>query len=284
MEAKLANWAIDIRAKRGNDFFINSNRKVTINAGDNIIAFYRHFNDVTFSHFGTVEAVFQLREGYERTFQIKLSKIEELKNEVNLEAVKFSLVKIYRFNNPKIHFRRAYLSLTEGDFETILNGEIYWPRTAFGFYASKLGDKQLRRFVKAVATDCPSLLLNNEDISLAWSKLREFIEQEFVIALDIINQISERIQLFNERSEDYVPFEKIGIELGYSKNNNRYQIALLHKQQRLLTEFVTSLQGDEYENIFELIEGRIKEGKMVNDRFEKIFKGVKWPLQLMPTL
>lgn len=278
----MANWAIDINCESRGSLIISSKRKIGIKALDNVITFHRQWNDLAFAYYGIVDDIVQNKtDDTTSTYTVNLKAKTAIETALSLESLKFSLIKIYRFNQPLVHFRRSYLTLSDGDFNTIKDGDIYWPRTAFGMYANKLGRKQLLRFVQELAEDSPSLLLQQDDISLAWSKLKNFIYQEFVVALELINSIKADIDTLNFGAKTNIPSEKIGIELEYTKLRNRYQIGLLQRQQKLLTDFVDTVNHTEYKNIFELIDGRIRESRKLNERFESLFKGIKWPLQLI---
>lgn len=56
----------------------------------------------------------------------------------DLDDLRYSLTKIRRFDQPELHFRRSYTSLSSRDLAVIRNGLVDWPRTAVGLLAAEL--------------------------------------------------------------------------------------------------------------------------------------------------
>lgn len=61
-----------------------------------------------------------------------------LENPRELDELRYSLIKIRRFDQPELHFRRPYTSLPPRDLAVIRSGFVDWPRTTVGLLAEQL--------------------------------------------------------------------------------------------------------------------------------------------------
>lgn len=66
---------------------------------------------------------------YNYTFHIK--KIAEISDSTDLDDFRYSLEFIKRTNYPEIHLRLPYRHVSNHDFDALLNGKIFWSRTAY---------------------------------------------------------------------------------------------------------------------------------------------------------
>ncbi|WP_143328855.1 hypothetical protein [Burkholderia sp. AU31280] len=66
---------------------------------------------------------------YNYTFHIK--KISELPGSTDLDDFRYSLEFIKRTNYPEVHLRLPYRHIPHHDFDALINGHIFWSRTAY---------------------------------------------------------------------------------------------------------------------------------------------------------
>lgn len=277
----MAYWAIDMNCVWNNKVKIESRRKVSVSDKDKLVLFKRHYDTVTFYSAGSARnsKIDSVESSFLYTCDIE--ELEQFENTIDLGVFRYSLEKVYRYKEPARHFRRRYLHLSESDYQTIVRGEIFWPRTAFGLFANKLDNEQLYRFVRELAMKSPDLLLGHNDINTAWDQLKSFIISEFVNAADLLTDIKHKVEQINSNGRINIPYNNIGID--FSRNlenapNAKPVVALLAKQEKLLSDFKDSLQDDNV-NLFDALDERMQTNYNGRDRFEKIFRGIRWPLQ-----
>ena len=174
-------WAIEDSLIDENRYIeLISSRRVHIRDGDKLILFKRRYDDVIFTGYGEITSseliVKEVEGGF--IFRAHLNKTEAFKEVRYLEDFNFSLEKIYRFADPKVHFRRNYTRLSAYDYNTVIKANIFWARTAFGLFINELQRELLVRFLGNIAESNPDILLQRGDYITAWKLLRAFIEDD----------------------------------------------------------------------------------------------------------
>ncbi|EMN5133205.1 hypothetical protein RVV79_006392 [Burkholderia contaminans] len=131
---------------------IISRRKIKIRTGDQIIILNSELNllrdvfDVTSTEIteitltplehsrSIIPAITEDQEASREQYYnyiFHIHKISELSDSTDLDDFRYSLEFIKRIDYPEVHLRLPYRKITNHDFNTLLNGRIFWSRTAY---------------------------------------------------------------------------------------------------------------------------------------------------------
>ncbi len=255
--------------------------------GDYVVLFHRDYKYVEFNSYGRVAEVIRERnqdefyedaeedegeeqgEGYSTV--VRLVETVVIKNPLTLDDLAYSILKIYRYTKPYLHFRRSYIALPPEDFETIINGFIFWSRTAFGMFINELRTEQRELFIQELANSAPDVALQNSDFVSAWEALRHFIEAEYISAAQLMHEIHLNVNLLHEEHGLRIDYTKLGIS-----PNNALGSDLISVQEDRLSKFL-SATSIEKGDVFQELQKNIEESQS-ESRFQKIFRGEPWPL------
>lgn len=280
-------WAVDSKALNPNQtLIIETGRPLNISKNDNIIVFQRNGDylvisyliedEITFNYRAKVLEV-SLKQEEKNRYQLiaNLSPMEAIDNPLTLRELAYSLQKVYRYDKPSVHFRRKYVSLSPDDFTTIVTGSIYWARTGFGLYVNTLRREQFAHFLDEVSVFGPGIF-DSENLERAWQILREFVEEEYISAAELVHQIHAQADELHSGGLPELEFENIGISL--DEPNEVFDS--LYEQEIRLSRFMSIARSDKTD-ILEQLSDKMKKEAESETRFQKVFVGTPWPL--LPT-
>lgn len=258
---------------------MESGRKVWVNEGDHVILFERSDEDVLFKSHGLVTST-ALEDLGESGFRFKanLSIIQIFEQARYLEDFSYSLIKIYRYGEPARHFCRRYLELSDYDFRTLVEAKIYWARTGFGYFINQLPQVHLIRFMSMLAETEINMLLQQTGYNKAWQVLRNFIEEEYVSAGQVFESISKQFDNFLE----YPDIELNPSSISMSSDEEDDIPDSIDQQIRLFSQFTQSLFIEDNEiSLLQEIDRKIEQEQLLEKTFQKNFKGIPWPIQMI---
>ena len=267
-------WAVDSsEVTSGNVAARQSLRSLREN--DRVLFFQRNGNDITFSSVGKIAAV-KASEGEQI---VEFGETENISPSRSLQVLAYSLRKVTRFDHPARHFRNRINKLNEDDFDTILNGEVYLSRSAFGYFINQLPAERFLEFVRWISIDSSELLIENPDFKALWSRLRSWIESEYIEPFSYIDAIEDLAQQLRGTG---VEFERIRI--GIRGKNLNASIASLHTNLNTLyvslgkpmmnSNHALEPQSD----LLSRIDLRMSDSSYSELRFENIFRNQPWPI------
>lgn len=272
----MACWAVDKSTLIDKQFTITKSLGFAqIHKGDDVIFFHRYSGEVEFISHSNVVSVRQDRESEsENAEYYTIARILEnipIENPLSASDLAYSLEKVYRYNKPYRHFSRQYISLSRGDYETIISGLIFWSRTAFGIFINELHKEQLNRFIQELAHINPGYLLPAPDYYSVWQVLKDFIQEEFVGAASLLKEIHNLVDKLGAEFNLGLEYTKLGLS-----SDDYGESDLLHKQEEILSKFISSLKFEKRDILQELTTN-IEQSK-TELRFQEIFGGTPWPL------
>jgi hypothetical protein len=272
--------------------------KLLIKEGDNYIIlkqYYPTYSMPSFSQFGVVNKITppvlneltpaqkeenakKEREGktpIHRQEYISTLTLEEegaLKVITGLDDFTYSLLSIYRYTNPKAHFRRQYTAIYEPDYETITKEQVYIARTAFGRLINALPQESKYDFILHAINHFGTVEFKGIDFIKAYEYLQEYIEE------NILSQgryLVSSYEMLSSLRETEVPIEQIGFAEHESKNTQSgHNISI---QARYFQELFNTMKEQDFSG-FAL--QKIIKNDEEESRFEEIFKNRPWPVDI----
>ncbi len=268
-------WAVDIDSLKGEEFVITkSHRYASLMKGDQVVFFTKYHTEIEFQLYSEIISVSHEIEKEAENKYLTIASISgknKINNPLTVRDLAYSLEKVYRFSRPYLHFNRQYVILSDIDWETIIDGSIFWSRTAFGIFINELQEEQLNRFIRELAQTDPGLLLPTPDYRLVWKSLNKFIQNEFISASNLLTEIHKQVDSLNRDYDLGLDYN----ELGFSTDDNE-KPDFLFQQEQSLSNFVSSLRF-EGEDILQVLTENIEKSNS-EQRFQKIFGGTPWPL------
>ena len=194
------------------------------------------------------------------------------------------MLRISRFENPSRHFSRSISRLPDHDFRTLVDGEIYWSRSAFGFFINQLPPQAFMDFVQLVREFDPQLLMTEPDFGQLWQLLRTFITDEYIeshylasairsLAMDISTNGAEiKFDDLRIGSDD----ERVSSSLSQMQNNLS---AFFSQVSELNARNGTQQRQTDTSQLvlFDALAAMIAEREDSEVRFRQIFRRQSWP-------
>jgi hypothetical protein len=273
-------WAVDGSSTMGEtpSILIQQKNKPAITEGDEVVIFRRDREGVFFTANGIAADVRIDVVNGSIAFSFVVANLKLLEPARRLFDFAYSLVKIYRYLQPWRHFQRRYVSLVREDFRTLVDARIFWSRTAFGMFVNHLPEAALARFVQSVAIDSPRTLVDQRTFDALWNFLRQFIVGQYLGAHALTDAISNLAMTFTGIGGNF-DFENV--TLGNGEGEPPDSLALQHR--RLSVFFQSTLPAPpESKGLLDLLDQRIADTVGDAADFEKLFRGIPWPMQ--PTL
>jgi hypothetical protein len=277
-------WAIDIRRFDEDEkaFYIASTRSVSMSEGHRVVSFARGANGVRFLWYGTIVAVTpsdeetKSKEQGSSTFVVVVSIEDEFEGDGRyLEDYAFSLLKVRRYAESWRHFTRSYVSLEIFDFETIVEGWIFWARTAFGTFVNALPTVKLFEYLRLAAEDQPALVIRGGDMASAWRLLKIFIEDEYVAPASLFHAAAKVLRELGDELQVTALVEEFGV------SDQGQRTDLLVEQADRFDTFVDSLQESKNGSLLREFDEAVERDGETESRFEKRFAEVQWPLYVI---
>jgi len=287
----MANWAINSESVGSENAVIKSDKlklPKTIKENDRVLLFRKRNEEVSFLQTTTVEYIKTLSnpEVGKEVVAIQLRTPTDLQESTSLSALTFSLELITRFDSPSKHFNIPIRKISDNDFDTIEKQNVFWSRSAFGFYVNALPKDRFFEFVQFVATSDPDFLIDSPRFLSLWPLLRNWIQDEYFDAVYYATAIREAVARIS-KAGTLVPFDLISVSM---KDVGRTSSGLLSKLVSDLESFYLSTnivqpnvpntinQSKTTESVFDQVDTMIKENLSSERVFEKAFMRKKWPI------
>jgi hypothetical protein len=164
--------------------------------------------------------------------------------------------------------------LLPGDFESIVEGRVFWTRTAFGLFVSRLPHSVINTFYQEVAERKPQLLLNASYFEL-WTAFREIVVDELLVAHSLMDNIRENLNSPGAAASG-IEFSDLRLYDDEDDLSNTRHIDSLAVQLRYLDSFKATLGQQEKEPaLLDALEEAIQSSDW-EDSFEKTFEDRRW--------
>lgn len=265
-------WVIKTSNVQGDRLTIESRRRVSIKEGDSVISLTGSGSDAKFKWHSVVERRVQPAQFIPEEmnkFVYQLGARAKLEEELSLDDMAYTLTKIKRTRAPSLHFRLPYTSLPKPDFEAIKAGQIFWSRTALGYFLGRLPDAVFNRFLLTIAATAPRLLVDGTYAEV-WIAFQNIVINELVSARTLLEATRTSLAIVAEAVGREI-FADLGL-LDDGESNADY----LMPQLELLREMAEDLEvkGDSVGIIKEL-NSRISKSES-EDGFTDEFRGRSW--------
>lgn len=270
-------WAIDSSTfdPNANAFFIASKREVSMREYDKILVFARRATEISFLWHGKITQITRTPEEEPVTFILEVSAVETFEDPRQLEDYAYSLLKVYRYQEPWRHFLRTYVRIDVFDFETIVRGWIFWARTAFGTFANALPNVKLFEYLQLAAEQQPTRVVQGGSMASAWQLLRDFITDEYIAPAGLFAETADTLRELGQDPDMNVVVRQLGV----SEDDVRTDPIL--EQAERFTVLVRSLQEPDDGPVMHQVDGAIEQSRPIEERFEKRFAEVRWPLNVI---
>lgn len=272
-------WAVNNRFfdEEERTIHMESKRSVNISNKDHVVIFNSKGGDINFTHHGIIDNIdLSVKNENLYIFTGNLPKVIKFKEIRVIKDLLYSVTKIYRYDKPRLHFRRPYIRLTTDDFDTIINDQIFWSRSGFGFFVRELSDLQFAKFLSYLVDSDPTFFLSSQSYSQVWSQFKSFIIQEFLAAINLFKALKYEAEHIEDLDEENFIFDDL--KLSSDENNNK--IDNISHQARLFDDLAESLYLEHDEkDLFSEIDSAISDNEELEIKFEKKFRGKPWPIR-----
>ena len=201
---------------------------------------------------------------------ISSTSFKEFYSYVYLEDYSYSLEKVYRYQAPILHFRRAYTLLDENDANTLQNEWIYVSRTVFGRLLNALPRINKLDFITQIINEFETDDLKKISYLNGLKYLKEYIEERVLTRGKYIVQSRDIIK--SNLNKIISDTQDIGFIL-----KNESQVSLI--KQANLFDKVFELQ-DTFIKVKEKLAYVEKQKPEAMEHFYKIFENTTWPIDL----
>lgn len=279
----MTSWAVEFSELEASVITNTRGRLPSLQEGDDVLFFERTNDDLIFFGVSAVETVKTeiVEEGREFVIAASFVDATELDPSRLLSDFTYSLKKVYRYLEPTIHFRQRVIKLLGEDFNSIVRGEIFWARSAFGNFVNCLPADRLLAFIQLVSQNVPDLLLETPIFARLWPMLRDWIRDEYVDAYFYAFGIAELATDLRDTGVDFRDL-RIGI-------HETSMSASLWQMEKNLSEFYSSVFGAFDEGsiqkvetgstgLWEDLDQRIAENIQVETQFQSRFSRIPWPI------
>lgn len=276
----MKHWAIDYQNRIAtNTWAFETSGGFGLTSGDRVVCFRRgSAGKILFEEFGEVQSISTtaLDDGRKR-FSVVLTNVQPLNQLTSLEDFSYSLLKVYRFAEPERHFRRRYVYLEQEDFETLEKGRVFWSRTAFALYASRLPVEWLNEFSFEVGRAHPSFIMHPATMRFQdlWILLEEFISSRMFQLRDLTDSVVSAMEAVVERGTE-IPIKEISI----GGSDGQFLGRIFDKRDQASTFIGGESTTDEsgFAVIQRELSTEIVENLEQEKEFEIIFRGTQWPV------
>lgn len=207
------------------------------------------------------------KDKYEHYFSLEISKV--LKRNNLLSDLEYSLKSIYRFNNPLVHFQQQFRELPKQDYDTIINGFVYYSRTAFGKLINSIPRQNKLEFMLQAMDNFSTVDFKNISLYEGLEFLYNYIDRRILSRGKILIETNNMLK---DHLGDILPQQEVGF---YNPQNSKTDN--LSKQSDIF-ERLFKLQKES--DVRRLIKKSISEDFHLEERFMQIFKQQTWPIDL----
>lgn len=207
------------------------------------------------------------KDKYLHNFGIEITKDLETNN--LLSDLEYSLISVYRFKNPVVHFHQQYRELSGEDHETILQGWVYATRTVFGKLVNSIPRQNKLEFMLRAMDHFSTVDFRDISLYEGLTFLYKYIDMRILSRGKLIVETNN---LIKQHLSNIVPYREIGF---------------INPQN--LKSDTLSVQADLFEELFlreenvdlrKYINHHISENSQLEQRFHQIFRLHTWPIDL----
>lgn len=259
--------------------------RIRVSEGDNYILLSNQPDDFIFKEYGRVLYVAdpvvlpytqgEINENDRRTrlglplmpprnkHTVRITPEKQLQTINRFDDLVYSLLVVYNYAWPMIHFQRQYRELGNKDYETITKGWLYVARTAFGKIGNALPNDVKLEFMLIVMREFNTMDFKDLKYDDVFDHLKNYIEGH------ILSQ--GRLLIETERM-----LEKIGVPaagIGFYDEES-HKSDLVQTQADLFREL---FDLDPENTLIQETKTEIEKNEQ-EDRFYKLFKKRSWPL------
>lgn len=200
----------------------------------------------------------------------------EIAGSPELENYSYSLLSVYRYLNPKVHFQQQVRKIQIEDYETITKEEIYIARTAFGNLINCLPKESKYDFVLYAIERFGTVEFKGINFIEAYGFLWEYINENILSQGKLLTETYETLRNLKETG---IPVDRVGFTDGKDRD------FLLSN----ITDDSISTQALYFNDLFEEMNNnnfslqalrKIAKENIEENRFENIFKDKSWPVDM----
>ena len=265
------HWAVRDSLVDGDRLTVKGIQKVAITKGDRIVALSTADSGLFFPWYSNVAEVARpkrIDDNYQ-LFEFALEDRTSIDAQPVLKDLAFTLTKIYRYQRPHVHFLRPYVSLSPVDFQSIVEGRLFWARTAFGLFLSSLPTLVVDTFQRELAAHSPRHLVHGSYREL-WDSLRHIVVDELQTAHILLDSIRKSC-LAPSLDGSGVTFAEF---LLFDDESDQVSDSIVDQLARL-DAFISSLNTSEEPSLLEQLEREIEASEW-EEHFEGVFGKSKW--------
>lgn len=155
--------------------FFPGTRRFRGKEGDNVLIAEDFKDQLRFTQEYKISSVIQYSEEEKQT-KVNLYLITKFEDEKLLTDYMYSLYRISRFDNPKIHFRRRYSKLSNREYSVIVNDNIFYERTILGTILDSMPREHQMEFSIYCAERGIGFLENVKDYGLLLNMLSSYLD------------------------------------------------------------------------------------------------------------
>lgn len=242
---KLENTEFNRDLKENLDNFIfkfEQKRNFSGQIGDHVIFLINNI-DWLFTYYGKIALIKkdenQIPEGNKWTFSVSFDELVEIKEPRLLSDLSYSLLKIHKwYNIPIRHIRGQYCRIEKSDYYTIINGQIFISRTAFGKIVNSLHKDHRIFFLQMLLEENPSLYTRGGDYLKIFQVLKEYIDSNLNPHIRMLSEIGGLLREISPEASE---------KLAFAEPNNIETINFnISEQVNICDEFISSEIGINY--------------------------------------
>jgi hypothetical protein len=187
-----------------------------------------------------------------------------------LEDYTYSLLAIENYGMPYNHFKKKYTSLSSNDYQTIIQGIFFISRTVFGRLFNCLPRENQFEILLNLSESYPVEKLRELGFINPILFLRNYIQENIIESGKYLVHSNNSIKrILEERQE-------IHSEIGFIED----EFSLPDKLS-IQAGYFEELFGLEYDlELINELTDQIQQNKEIEERFEKLFKKRKWPINV----
>jgi len=231
--------------------------------GDRIIFFQFRPTTKLFTYLYEIKSEVQRQIGSDNgtaiTLELELQRNFNQDKEIENYIYSFPRIKNYTTRLGR-HFIKKYYSLSEPEYEAIVNDQIFWPRTILGIALNAMHIDHRQAFLRYLVEGNPDILLNDFNHEVVLERFREYFHFAIEIPARQLTAAADIMRAFVEQGQ----FTQVAFA---DREENADSIA---NQHSIILEFL------EWYNEFI----RLPVYTDINSNFHNMFRGKPLPISL----
>jgi hypothetical protein len=277
----MANWLVRTDAPsisfdgKFEEFVVTSRRRPRIRVGDTVV-FLKSASGELFENFAKVTGVRQGEKTADEgvlTTTVSVSKLKNSISDVYIDSLKFSLVFVRNLDNPKMHFRRGYRSVSAQDLRTIESGEAFLARTAYYELLGSLPGALRASFEADEIIGAAQKGSLSLEFRSRLRRLGEFIESRVLSVGKLLGEINKNLELLNFNSDFEHCFVVVDADMANRVDLLSVQLQRFERLNEALSAQISAVEKQGQLNVIQQLLRELdqKERRISEDRFEREF-------------